>query len=78
MITFDKCLQETGRPETALVSNPGVVRNFRVQVRESQINEWHMYSTFRNRREAESCIAALQIGGVSARLVDCDRCPTAI
>ncbi|MDA1053008.1 MAG: hypothetical protein O3C40_21355 [Planctomycetota bacterium] len=78
MIRLDKSHVETGHQETASVSNPGVVRNFRVQVRESDSSDWHMYSTFRHRREAESCIAALQLGGVSARLVDCDRCPTAI
>jgi len=72
MIRFD-----TSRTEVTSVSNPGVVRNFRVQVREGGLSDWHMYSTFRRRSEAESCIAALQIGGVPARLVDCDRCPTA-
>ena len=69
---------ETSKNQVASASNPGVVRNFRVQVRESETSDWHMYSTFRHRPEAESCVAALQIGGVSARLVDCDRCPTAI
>jgi len=66
------------RLEVALVSNPGVVRNFRVQVREGGSSDWHMYSTFPRRSEAESCIAALEVGGIPARLVDCDRCPTAV
>ena len=69
---------DTSHTEVASVSNPGVVRNFRVQVRDSGSSEWHMYSTFRRRAQAESCIAALHNGGVPARLVDCDRCPTAI
>ena len=73
MIRFD-----TSHTEVASVSNPGVVRNFRVQVRESTSSDWHMYSTFRHRTQAESCIAALKTDGVFARLVDCDRCPTAI
>jgi hypothetical protein len=69
---------DTSHNEVASVSNPGVIRNFRVQVRESGSIGWHMYGTFRHRIQAESCIAALQADGVSARLVDCDRCPTAI
>jgi hypothetical protein len=73
MIRFD-----TPHMEVASVSNPGVVRNFRVQARESGSSDWHMYATFRHRMQAESCIAALQASGVSARLIDCDRCPTAI
>lgn len=69
---------DTSHTEVAAVSNPGVVRNFRVQVRHRGTTDWHMYSTFRRRSEAEICIAALQVNGVSARLVDCDRCPTAV
>ena len=69
---------DTSHTGVASVSNPGVVRNFRVQVRDSSSCDWQMYSAFRRRSDAESCIDALRIGGVSARLVDCDRCPTAI
>ena len=69
---------DTSHTEVAAASNPGVVRNFRVQVRDSSSSDWQMHSTFRRRSDAESCVAALQIGGVSVRLVDCDRCPTAI
>jgi hypothetical protein len=73
MIRFD-----TSQTGVALVSNPGVVRSFRVQVRESGSRDWRMHSSFRHRTQAESCVVALQTNGVSARLVDCDRCPTAI
>lgn len=73
MVRFDN-----SHTQVASVTNPGVVRNFRVQVRERDSGDWHMYGTFRHRKQAESCIAALQSGGVCARLVDCDRCPTAI
>ena len=69
---------DTFHTEVATVSNPGVVRNFRVQVRKGGSGDWQMHSTFRRRSEAESCVAALQVGGVPARLVDCDRCPTAL
>ncbi len=69
---------DTSHTEVTSVSNPGVVRNFRVQVREGGTSDWHMYSTFRRRSEAELCIAGLQVSGVAARLVDCDRCPTAL
>ncbi|MEO8496669.1 MAG: hypothetical protein ABI614_16495 [Planctomycetota bacterium] len=64
--------------EIATVSNPGVVRNFRVQVRDSSSSVWLKYGTFRRRSEAESCIANLRGRGILARLVDCDRCPTAL
>lgn len=73
MIRFD-----TSHTAVTSVSNPGVVRNFRVQVRQSGSRDWHRYSIFRDRSQAESCIVALQAEGISARLVDCDRCPTAI
>lgn len=73
MIKFD-----TSHTEVASVSNPGVVRNFRVQVRKQGIGQWQMYRTFRNRQEAESCVADLNSRNLEARLVDCDRCPTAI
>ena len=69
---------DTSHTEVALVSNPGVVRNFRVQVREAGSRDWRMHSTFRQRKQAESCVVALQTVGLSARLLDCDRCPTAI
>lgn len=63
--------------EVTSLSNPGVIRNFRVQVRQSSGSIWQMYRTFRRRSEAESCIVDLQRAGMVARLVDCDRCPTA-
>lgn len=63
--------------QVASVFNLGVIRNFRVQVRESGTHRWRMHATFRRRSEAESCIADLRQSGISARLVDCDRCPTA-
>jgi len=69
---------DTSHTAVASASNPGVVRNFRVQVRDSNSSDWQMYSTFRRRSDAESCVADLQVGGVSVRLVDRDRCPTAI
>ena len=69
---------DTPHGKVASASNPGVVRNFRVQVRHDNSSDWQMYSMFRRRSDAESCVAALQFGGVSARLVDCDRCPTAL
>lgn len=69
---------DTSHTRVASASNPGVVRNFRVQVRDSTSGNWQLHGVFRRRPDAESCVAALQIGGVSARLVDCDRCPTAI
>lgn len=69
---------DTSHTEIASVSNPGVVRNFRVQVRDSNAGDWHMHRTFRRRSEAESCVAALQIRGMAVRVVDCDRCPTAL
>ena len=64
--------------EVACLSNPGVIRSFRVQVRQDVGSIWQMHRTFRRRSEAESCIAELQRNGMAARLVDCDRCPTAI
>ena len=69
---------DTPHTAVASASNPGLVRNFRVQVRDSNSSDWQMYSVFRRRSDAESCIDALRRDGVSARLVDCDRCPTAI
>ena len=69
---------DTSHTEVASASNPGLARNFRVQVREGNSSEWQMHSIFRRRSDAESCVVALQIEGVSVRLVDCDRCPTAI
>lgn len=69
-------LDDSHTPITS-VYNPGVIRNFRVQVRDSSTNLWRMHRTFRRRGEAESCIAELQLSGVATRLVDCDRCPTA-
>jgi hypothetical protein len=73
MIRFD----DSHTAVTSL-SNPGVIRNFRVQVRPVGSSIWRMHRTFRRRSDAESCIADLQRAGMSARLVDCDRCPTAI
>jgi len=78
MIRLDAGHTDIRRTGVASASNPGVVRNFRVQVRERDASDWRMYGTFRVRSDAESCIATLQIDGVSARLVDCDRCPTAL
>jgi hypothetical protein len=69
---------DASHTSVASASNPGVVRNFRVQVRESNASDWQMHSIFRRRSDAESCVSALQICGVYARLVDCDRCPTAL
>ncbi len=75
MIRVDKSHQDSGHAEVAVVSNPGVIRNFRVQVRGGNSDDWQKYRTFRQRADAESCVVALQVAGVSARLVDCDRCP---
>ncbi len=69
---------DNSHTDVASVSNPGVIRNFRVQIRDREVSDWRMYSTYRTRPEAELCISALQRGGVDARLVDCDRCPTAL
>jgi hypothetical protein len=67
---------DTSHPDRATVSNPGVIRNFRVQVREGGASEWRMYGTFRRRSDAEACVASQMGKGLSARVIDCDRCPT--
>ena len=69
---------DNSHTDVASVSNPGVIRNFRVQIRDREVGDWHMYSTYRTRNDAELCISALHLGGVDARLIDCDRCPTAL
>ena len=69
---------DSSHTAVASASNPGVMRNFRVQVRDCSAREWQMHRIFRRRSEAELCIAALKIKGLLARLVDCDRCPTAV
>lgn len=59
-------------------ANPGVCRHFRVQFRDAAQQGWRMYAVFRRRDQAEACVDTLHQRGMTARLVDCDRCPTAI
>ena len=66
----------TSFPMMATASNPGVIRNFRVQVLVA--DGWQMHQTFRHRAQAEACLTTLRHSGQCARLVDCDRCPTAL
>ena len=58
-------------------SNPGMARHFRVQFREVRHDDWRMFAAFRRRDQAEACLGALEKRGLRARVVDCDRCPTA-
>jgi hypothetical protein len=58
--------------------NPGVGRHFRVQFRENAGKDWRMYAVFRHREQAEACLGTLHQRGMTVRLVDCDRCPTAL
>jgi hypothetical protein len=59
-------------------ANPGICRHFRVQFRDTLQKDWRMYAVFRRRDQAEACVGTLHQRGVTARLVDCDRCPTAL
>jgi nitrogen regulatory protein PII-like uncharacterized protein len=62
----------------ASVANPGVGRHFRVQYRDTAHDDWRMYAVFRRRDQAEACLGMLHQRGVTSRLLDCDRCPTAL
>jgi hypothetical protein len=62
----------------ASIANPGVGRHFRVQFRAATEKDWRMFAVFRRREQAEACVGTLQAQGLTARLVDCDRCPAAL
>lgn len=68
----------SGSARVRIATTPGgLPRHFRVQILQRAVNEWRFYALFRNADLAERCCEFLRRSGMTARVVHCNRVPSA-